>query len=105
MSEGERCDRISLMHAAKLLAVGRAKALSDLCGKDCVRRLPRRRGPKRVGSEVERYRSASRSDPVDIARASVPSRCDLRRLWAYARQETMEILAIRSGLRFHFSAL
>ena len=38
-----------------------------------------------------------------VARASVSSRCDLRRLWAYARRETIEIL--RDPIRLAFSFL
>jgi ribosome-dependent ATPase len=38
-----------------------------------------------------------------VARASVSSRCDLRRPWAYARRETIEIL--RDPIRLAFSFL
>jgi len=107
MNEGERCDRISLMHAAKFLAVGPAKELSERCGKDNLGdafiayledAAGRESGAKPSDTEAppEPTRSA-------VARASVSSRCDLRRLWAYARRETIEIL--RDPIRLPFSFL
>ena len=94
MNEAERCDRISLMNAGKVLAVGTAKELTE------------RRGMERFedafiayledagGRESKPSETAPSPEPTwpAASRASVSSRFDLRRLWAYARRETMEIL-------------
>jgi ribosome-dependent ATPase len=107
MNEGERCDRISLMHAGKVLAVGPAKELAECRGKDnlgdaFIAYLEDASGiePGAERSDTEAPPEATRSAPV---RASVSSRFDLRRLWAYARRETMEIL--RDPIRLAFALL
>jgi ribosome-dependent ATPase len=107
MNEGERCDRISLMHAGKVLALGPAKELSERRGKDnlgdaFIAYLEDASGiePGAKWSETEAPPEPTRST---VVRASVSSRFDLRRLWAYARRETMEIL--RDPIRLAFSFL
>ena len=103
MNEAERCDRISLMNAGKVLAVGTAKELTE------------RRGMERFedafiayledagGRESKPSETAPSPEPTwpAASRASVSSRFDLRRLWAYARRETMEIL--RDPIRLTFA--
>ena len=105
MNEAERCDRISLMHAGKVLAVGTAKELT------------RRRGATTLEEafigyleDATRSGAATRADKVAeavapaAAIATAPSTLrsfEGRRLWAYARRETMEIL--RDPIRLFFS--
>ncbi len=107
MNEAERCDRISLMHAGKVLAVG------------APRDLTQRRGMKSLGDAFIAYlEDAAGFEPgAKPADAEVPlepveaglrpnltsRRFDPRRLWAYARRETMEIL--RDPIRLAFSVL
>ena len=109
MNEAERCDRISLMHAGKVLAVGTAKELTQRRGTD-----------KLEDAFIAYLEDAARDEPGSKARTKLPSapaptepavsvaapgcaRFDLRRLWAYARRETMEIL--RDPIRLAFSLL
>jgi ribosome-dependent ATPase len=107
MNEGERCDRISLMHAGKVLAVGPAQELAQRRGMDnlgdaFIAYLEDASGiePGAKRRETETPPEAARSA---LARAAVASRFDLRRLWAYARRETMEIL--RDPIRLAFAIL
>ncbi|MCE8005725.1 ribosome-associated ATPase/putative transporter RbbA [Aestuariivita sp.] len=101
MNEAERCDRISLMHAGRVLAVGtpadlaRAKATDDLNAafvsylKDAVADRP----PVAPAQPVEAV-----SRPVAQHRAFDPFR-----LWAFARREMMEIW--RDPMRLAFALL
>jgi ribosome-dependent ATPase len=106
MNEAERCDRISLMHAGKVLAVGTAKELAA------------RRGMKNLEDAFIAYledasgeksgQKTGASEPVPepaagpaIARAAATRRFDWRRLWAYSLRETVEIL--RDPIRLTFA--
>jgi ribosome-dependent ATPase len=103
MNEAERCDRISLMHAGKVLAVGtpadivKERAASSL--EDAF-----------IGYLVDaagsgRARDASPpapvAPPIEAPFAGRSKRFDYRRLWAYARRETMELL--RDPIRLIFA--
>jgi ribosome-dependent ATPase len=105
MNEAERCDRVSLMHAGKVLAVGTAKDITQRRGADSLEQAF-------IGHLEDATRSRSKAtedkvvEPSAVAqvsaRVSVDTRAfDLRRLWAYARRETMEIL--RDPIRLTFS--
>lgn len=102
MNEAERCDRISLMHAGKVLAVG---APADLV---------RQRGSHSIeeafvgyladAAGIDLARKADRPEmaaPVVEAAPVAPKRFDLTRLWAYARRETIELL--RDPIRIAFA--
>src|SRR5215470_13198250 len=107
MNEGERCDRISLMHAGKVLAVGPAKELAQRRGMDrledaFIAYLEDAAGREPGAKPGETVTSLRPVEPAAHA-ASVSSRFDLRRLWAYARRETLEIL--RDPIRLAFSFL
>jgi ribosome-dependent ATPase len=107
MNEAARCDRISLMNAGKVLAVGTAKELTERRGmptledafiaylEDAATTEPGRK-PSDTEASDELTRPA-------VSTPSVSSRFDLRRLWAYARRETLEIL--RDPIRLAFSFL
>ncbi|HXV23055.1 MAG TPA: ribosome-associated ATPase/putative transporter RbbA [Alphaproteobacteria bacterium] len=104
MNEAERCDRISLMHAGKVLAVGTAQELA------------RRRGSEQLEDAFIAYLEDAARDGAslgqDRARKPLaaggrtgepvtPRSFDPRRLWAYARREAMEIF--RDPIRLAFS--
>jgi ribosome-dependent ATPase len=100
MNEAERCDRISLMHAGKVLAVG------------APQELVRGRGAATLEEAFIAYLAeatppaaapAAQMPPTVRARPAAERRFDPRRLWAYARRETMEIL--RDPIRLAFALL
>src|SRR5271165_5975535 len=105
MNEAERCDRISLMNAGKVLADGPPAE------------LVRKRGCATLEDTFISYlEEASGIKLVDEPPAPAPEvamqsaaapaastrRFDLGRLWAYARRETMELL--RDPIRMTFAA-
>ena len=103
MNEAERCDRISLMHAGKVLAIGVPAELAKVRGADNLE-----------NAFVSYLREASGTTeaaaplPIvgDARRGSVKAQYrnfDPARLWAYARRESVEIL--RDPLRLAFALL
>jgi ribosome-dependent ATPase len=101
MNEAERCDRISLMHAGKVLAVGAPAALVAAHGKGDLEQtfisyL------EQAGEGAEPAEAAGFSAPRAGAGAGAIRRFDPARLWAYARREAMEILRDRLRLVFAF---
>ena len=103
MNEAERCDRISLMNAGKVLAVGTAKELTEHRGMERFEDAFIAYLEDAGGRESKPSETAPSPEPTwpAASRASVSSRFDLRRLWAYARRETMEIL--RDPIRLTFA--
>jgi len=104
MNEAERCDRISLMHAGKVLAVGAPEALARERGGSLeevfVAYLAEASGislDERVAKAPETW--------IEEAEApqKPPGRFDFGRLWAYTRRETMELL--RDPIRLAFALL
>ncbi len=107
MNEGERCDRISLMHAGKVLAVGPAKELAERRGMDkledaFIAYLEEASGIE-PGAKPTATETSSEPTAPTVSPASVSRLFDWRRLWAYARRETMEIL--RDPIRLTFAFL
>jgi ribosome-dependent ATPase len=104
MNEAERCDRISLMHAGKVLAVGtpaelvhkrRAHSVEDAF----VGYLADAAGIDRSKKSATAPQiAAAPAQPVQAIR-----RFDPGRLWACARRETMELL--RDPIRIAFAFL
>ncbi|MBB5049155.1 ribosome-dependent ATPase [Rhodopseudomonas rhenobacensis] len=104
MNEAERCDRISLMHAGKVLAIG---APQDL--------VARRHAADLEQTFIGYLEEASAEPPAaaeptgfaaprpTTASGATRRRFDPARLWAYARREAMEIL--RDRLRLAFALL
>jgi ribosome-dependent ATPase len=106
-NEAERCDRISLMHAGKVLAVATAKELERRRGMDNLEDAFIAYLEDAAGVGADRNEEVVRQ-PVarpEDAEASpfAPRLFDWGRLWAYARRETMEIL--RDPIRLAFSLL
>ena len=106
MNEADRCDRISLMHAGKVLAVGGPEEL-----------VKKRGSPSLEDAfisylaEAARIKVGEKVPPPAQEQASSPAaepqhrthRFDPGRLWAYARRETMELL--RDPIRLTFALL
>ena len=105
MNEADRCDRISLMHAGKVLAVG------------APQELVRQRGsPSLEDAFIDYLAEAAgitlkpKVPPPAQEEAGLPSaesshrtrRFDPGRLWAYARREAMELLRDPIRLAFAF---
>ncbi len=104
INEAERCDRISLMHAGKILAMDKPDALRKA------------RGAKTLEDAFIGYlKEASGDAPVDdasqterapeLAKAtSLPPRLfSPNRMWAFARREAMEL--VRDPIRVVFALL
>ncbi len=107
MNEGERCDRISLMHASKVLAVGPAKELAERRGmknlEDAfIAYLEYASGIEPGAKPTETAASPEPTRPA-VSPAPVSRLFDWRRLWAYSRREAMEIL--RDPIRLTFALL
>ncbi|QEN84957.1 ribosome-associated ATPase/putative transporter RbbA [Labrys sp. KNU-23] len=100
MNEAERCDRISFMHQGKVLAVGTPSELKADRGKsnleDAFVEVLEQAG---MASSIGKARTVA---PAKAASAR-PRRLDGRRLWAYARRETLEI--VRDPLRLAFALI
>ncbi|MBV9288309.1 MAG: ribosome-associated ATPase/putative transporter RbbA [Hyphomicrobiales bacterium] len=103
MNEADRCDRISLMHAGRVLAVGAPRELveerksSSL--EDCfVGYLAEAAGIDR-SKKVEAVPAGAAAAEAEAL--APPKHFDLARLWAYARRETVELL--RDPIRMAFA--
>ena len=109
MNEAERCDRISLMHAGRVLVTDTPENLQAARGTDTleeafvgyledeVERLRSEQEPAAADAPVADTSAASRAPvPAEpgsaaaspLARAQLP----LRRLYSYSRRETLELL-------------
>ena len=119
MNEAERCDRISLMHQGRVLAVGAPKELTKERGSATLedafisyleeaggtgeKKRPEA-SPQATGEAAKPPEPAVPA--TDEQRGHLPPRAsrrfDPRRLWAYARRETMELLRDPIRLAFAF---
>lgn len=102
MNEAERCDRISFMHAGKVLAVGTPQELVRSRGAETLEEAFIAYLKEAAGiadsSDVPAAPPAAAARPLPPAR-----RFDPRRLWACTRRETMELL--RDPIRLSFAFL
>ena len=101
MNEADRCDRISLMHAGKVLAVGAPQELVKERGsaslEDCfVGYLA-----EAAGIDMSKKAEALAPSAAEVEAIERPKRFSLGRLWAYARRETVELL--RDPIRLAFA--
>jgi ribosome-dependent ATPase len=104
MNEADRCDRISLMHAGKVLAVGAPQELVKERGssslEDCFV------GYLAEAAGIDRSKKTEApSSVVEAAEAPLapPKAFSIGRLWAYARRETVELL--RDPIRLAFAVV
>ena len=101
MNEADRCDRISLMHAGKVLAVGAPQELVKERGsaslEDCfVGYLA-----EAAGIDMSKKVEAPAAAAAEVEASERPKRFKIGRLWAYARRETVELL--RDPIRLAFA--
>ena len=105
MNEADRCDRISLMHAGKVLAVGAPQELVKERGssslEDCFV------GYLAEAAGIDRSKTVE-APPPEAAAAEAeplppPKNFSVGRLWAYARRETVELL--RDPIRLAFAVV
>jgi ribosome-dependent ATPase len=108
MNEAERCDRISLMHQGRLLAVGAPKELTkERCKaslEDAFISYLEEAG-KSDETEKKKLEPTPQAAALTVSRpaeAHASKRFDPGRLWAYARRETMELLRDPIRLAFAF---
>lgn len=102
MNEAERCDRISLMHAGKVLAQGMPDELRRQRGvatlEEAFVTYLEDAGAEDSAPEGPLDLPAAAGTPANVLRWISPSR-----VWAFARRETMEIL--RDPIRLAFALL
>ncbi len=119
MNEADRCDRISLMHQGRVLAVGAPKELVKERGSASLEdafisyleeaagaREKRRKAEPRAAVALAPADSnllPSRKPSGQPPESRASRRFDPGRLWAYARRETMELL--RDPIRLAFAFL
>jgi ribosome-dependent ATPase len=101
MNEAERCDRISLMHAGKVLAVGAPLDLVKERGGDSLEDTFIGYLADAAGIDRSKNADAPSEAPVAADTARVPNWFNPLRLWAYARRETVELL--RDPIRLAFA--
>jgi ribosome-dependent ATPase len=111
MNEADRCDRISLMHRGRVLAVGAAKELTNERGKESLEDAFISYLEEAVENEEKAEKKAQpEPQPAAPPGETVPKpagsrvsrRFDPGRLWAYARREAMELLRDPIRLAFAF---
>ncbi len=97
MNEAQRCDRISLMHAGRVLAVGTPTEIAQTKGTDSL------------SDAFVAYLREAAGPETETAATQAPHGLDtpktgggFGRMWAFARRESMEILRDRLRLGFAF---
>src|SRR6201995_2775618 len=105
MNEADRCDRISLMHAGKVLAVGAPLELVKERGGDSLEDTFVGYLAEAAGIDRSKKGEAAPVGDAEVEAEPLkpPKRFELARLWAYARRETVELL--RDPIRLAFAAV
>jgi ribosome-dependent ATPase len=112
MNEAERCDRISLMHRGRVLAVGMPKDLVRERGSASledafISYLEEAGGTDKTKTKEPAQAASIPAEPSPTlpppqgSQSRTSRRFDPGRLWAYARRETMELL--RDPIRLSFA--
>ena len=107
VNEAERCDRISLMHAGRILAIGepaelqRARGAASLSDAFIDYLEDADRGEDHREKEAEAEFSAPA--PAGASADARQDRFSPARIWAFARRETLEL--IRDPIRIAFAIL
>lgn len=100
MNEAERCDRVSLMHAGRVLASGAPEALSTACGADNLEEA----FVHYLQQEQPDTGSDAPTDAAPIRRARQSAAgLSARRILAYSRREALE--TYRDSIRMGFALL
>lgn len=101
MNEAERCDRISLMHAGRVLAVGAPEDLVRSRQADTLEDAFISYLEDATATETPRAQAAPPRTQLSASSKPVPHRAFSHgRLWAYARREATEIRRDRVRLAF-----
>jgi len=106
VNEAERCDRVSLMHAGRILAMGTP---SDIVAAEGASSLEVAFIDllKKAQAQENAARPAEVETPVTASgirdRRSPASHRELAKLWAFARRETLEL--IRDPIRIAFAVI
>jgi len=107
VNEAERCDRISLMHAGKILAMDAPDALRQARGSETLEDAFIGYLEDAAGiDETDAQSGVPPGDSLPAAaatHAATHSIFDARRMWAFARREAMEL--IRDPIRIAFALL
>lgn len=103
MNEGERCDRISLMHAGRVLACDSPQNLIAQRGKTSLEDTFIDYLEHATGDDGHVPEAASCAAVIPTRAATLPSRFSLRRLFGYANREFLEVM--RDPVRLVFSLL
>jgi ribosome-dependent ATPase len=105
MNEAQRCDRISLMHAGKVLAQGSPEELVRAAGCETLEQafIAHLQQAAPLAAATAQAVATSRQVQPDPVQNVEPRHLSVRRLWAYARREAMEIL--RDPIRLAFALL
>ena len=108
MNEAERCDRISLMHAGKVLASDAPAALAEAKGDGDLEEAFIAYLEGAVASEADATSETEtaanpKSNPAAPAALATPTAFSLRRLSAYSLREGLELL--RDPIRLAFALL
>ena len=112
MNEAVRCDRIALMDAGRVLAMGTPAALTK--ARHCanledafIAYLEEANGARRAAGEETAPAAAKSLQPAEIAVEPPPKQSNwfsLRRLFAYTIREASNSCVIRSGWDLRLSA-
>jgi ribosome-dependent ATPase len=114
MNEAERCDRVSLMHTGRVLAVGAPADLTRDRGTDSLedafiaylqddaRRTAPPQTSRRPVSTAGTARSARPAAPASNGQRTPPRAvtASIYRIWTFARREAIEVLRDRVRLAF-----
>ena len=108
MNEAERCDRISLMHAGKVLVTDKPATIMAERGRQTLEEAFIDYLGDAVGEGEAGTAPAAPAAPVDAARTPPPAPgrtwfLKLRRLLSYSRRETLELM--RDPIRLTFAGL
>lgn len=104
MNEAERCDRVSLMHAGRVLAVGTPAELAATRHKTNLEEAFISYLKEELGETEQSSASEAATPPIPQEQTAAferRHRYDPLRYWAYARRETMEL--IRDPIRLAFA--
>ena len=109
MNEAARCDRISLMHQGRVLAVGAPNELVKERGSDSLEDAfisyleeAAKAGEKKKAEPAPQSAAVAGVSATEPVQSRASRRFDPGRLWAYARRETMELLRDPIRLAFAF---
>ncbi|CAN1723365.1 ribosome-associated ATPase [Hyphomicrobium sp. 1Nfss2.1] len=108
INEAERCDRISLMHAGRILAMGEPNALREARGaatlSDAFIDYLEEADGGQDAEDAAAEKALAQPEPEPETKADpLGLKVRLARIWAFARRETLEL--IRDPIRIAFAII